>query len=119
MIDWVKLLVTAVVIIIVDTLWLFTGGQYALRMTARIQGSDVVFRYGGALVVYLALAYLHNTFAKTLSEAFALGLGTYAVYDFTNYALLKDYDIRFAAADTVWGGVLFSMVHSIMKYIPV
>jgi uncharacterized membrane protein len=41
------------------------------------------------------------------------------VYDFTNYALLKDYDFRFAVADTVWGGVLFSMVHSVMKYIPV
>jgi len=119
MIDLKKLFITALVIVIIDTLWLFTGGQYAVRMTAKIQGSDVVFRYGAAVVVYLALAYLHNTFAKSLSEAFALGLSTYAVYDFTNYALLKDYDFRFAVADTVWGGALFSMVHSVMKYIPV
>lgn len=119
MINLNKLFITALVILIIDSLWLFTGGQYAVRMTAKIQGSEVVFRYGGALIVYLALAYLHNTFAKTLGEAFALGAGTYAVYDFTNYALLKDYQAGFAIADTIWGGVLFSMVHSVMKYIPV
>lgn len=119
MIDLKKLFITTIVIIIIDTLWLFTGGQFAVQMTAKIQGSPVIFRYGAALIVYLALAYLHNTYAKSLGEAFALGLSTYAVYDFTNYALLKDYDFRFAVADTVWGGVLFSMVHSVMKYIPV
>ena len=117
--DFKKLFITVFVLIIVDSIWLFTGGQYALHMTAAIQGASVVFRYGGALIVYIALAYLHNTFAKSIQEAFALGLSTYAVYDFTNYALLKDYDFRFAVADTVWGGILFSMVHSIMKYIPV
>ena len=117
MIDLKKLVITIVVLIVVDTLWLFTGGQFAIRMTERIQGAPVVFRYGAALIVYIALAYLHNTFATSIREAFALGLSTYAVYDFTNYALLKDYDVRFAVADTVWGGVLFSMVHSIMKYI--
>jgi uncharacterized membrane protein len=115
--DFKKLAITVVVLIVIDTLWLFTGGQFAIRMTEKIQGSSVVFRYGSALIVYIALAYLHNTFATSIKEAFALGLSTYAVYDFTNYALLKDYDFRFAVADTVWGGVLFSMVHSVMDYI--
>jgi uncharacterized membrane protein len=112
-----KLALTVLVLLVIDSLWLFTGGQYAVQMTAKIQGSPVVFRYGAAVVVYLAMAYLLDTFATSVGEAFALGLGTYAVYDFTNYALLKDYDVRFAVADSVWGGVLFSMAYSVMDYI--
>jgi uncharacterized membrane protein len=44
-----------------------------------------------------------------------IGSTTYAVYDFTSYALLKDYDWRIAIADTLWGGVLFMLVHLAMK----
>ena len=78
-------------------------------MHEKIQGVPVVFRYGAAAIVYVALAYLLS-YAKTALNAFYIGLSAYAVYDFTNYALLKDYDIRFALADTIWGGILFSAV---------
>jgi uncharacterized membrane protein len=44
-----------------------------------------------------------------------MGLSTYAVYDFTSYALLKNYDLRFAIADTLWGGILFAAVFLALK----
>jgi uncharacterized membrane protein len=90
-------------------IWLGTAGKYALTMHEKIQGVPVVFRYGAAAIVYVALAYLLS-YAKTALNAFYIGLSAYAVYDFTNYALLKNYDIRFALADTIWGGILFSAV---------
>jgi uncharacterized membrane protein len=103
------MLLSILLFVVTDMIWLVTAGKYALTMHEKIQGVPVVFRYGAAAVVYVALAYL-LTYAKSALNAFYIGLSAYAVYDFTNYALLKNYDIRFALADTIWGGILFSAV---------
>lgn len=96
-------------LLFVDMFWLLSAGQYAIRMTEAIQGAPVTFRYGAAVLVYLAMAYLLSL-AKTAGEAFMIGLTSYAIYDFTSYALLRGYDWRLAVADTLWGGVLFMLV---------
>lgn len=114
MMNFANFITTIFLLVVADSFWLFTGGQYSVRMHEKIQGSPVVFKYGGAAVVYAALAYLLSL-AKSASQAFMMGLSTYAVYDFTNYALLKEYDLRFAVADTLWGGVLFSLVFLALK----
>lgn len=105
---------TAAILVMVDMFWLLTGGIYARNMTERIQGSPVHFRYIGAVIVYLCLAHLllKMTSAK---EAFITGVCVYAVYDFTNYALIDQYDWKFAIADTVWGGILFVVARHLLK----
>jgi uncharacterized membrane protein len=108
-----KVLIAILFLLLVDAVWLGTVGQYALAMTARIQGSAVAFRFGAAAVVYVALALLLLQ-ATSVSQAALIGAASYAVYDFTNYALLKDYDIRIAVADTLWGGALFAIVYTVM-----
>jgi len=105
---------TAIMLLIVDLLWLSTGGKYAVRMTEKIQGQPVNFRYTSALVVYLALAYMVLQ-TTSYQQAFLYGLTSYLVYDFTNYALLENYDIKFAIADSLWGGILFIIVHHLLK----
>ena len=72
----------------------------------------MALRWEGAPPVYLALAFLVLQ-AQSTAQAFFIGLCTYAVYDFTNYTTLKNYDLSFAVADSVWGGVLFTLVRSI------
>jgi uncharacterized membrane protein len=101
-------------LIFVDAFWLAIIGPYASAVTQRIQGSPLVFRWLGAVIVYPAMAYLLSL-AKTPGEAFRIGLTTYAVYDFTNYALLKNYDWQLAVADTIWGGTLFTLVYLALK----
>jgi len=68
------------------------------------------------LPVYIALAYLVQQ-AHSTAEAFFLGLSVYTVYDFTNYAALSKYDPLFATADSLWGGVLFTLVRTIAVYL--
>jgi len=117
--DIQKILGLAVLALIIDLPWLYIQGPFVQDLIRDIQADrSMNVRLWGAIPVYLAIGYLISQI-NSAPRAFLAGMCTYAVYDFTNYALLKDYDIRFAAADTVWGGVLFSMVHSIMKYIPV
>ena len=74
----------------------------------------MVMRFGPALVVYVALAYLVYQ-VKTVQEAALLGAATYAVYDFTSMALLKKYELNVAIADTLWGGALFAIVFTLLK----
>ena len=110
-----QLLAAMVALALVDALWLFTAGQYSLKMTERIQGSPVQFGIVASIVVYVALAYLVYQ-VNTPLEAGLLGAATYAVYDFTSLAILKKYEVGVAIADTVWGSVLFASVFSILRY---
>jgi uncharacterized membrane protein len=105
---------TIFTLIIVDLIWLSTGGKYAIRMTEKIQKEPLQFRYASGFIVYLALAYLLLQ-ARSYKQAFLYGLTTYMVYDFTNYALLTDYDLKFAIADSLWGGILFVIVYHIVN----
>jgi uncharacterized membrane protein len=108
------LLKTAAVLFLVDIFWLLTGGIMARKMTERIQGSPIQVRYVSAALVYVFLAYMLLQ-TKSAKEAFFYGVAIYGVYDFTNHALLDQYDWKFAIADTLWGGVLFVLARHLLK----
>ena len=92
-----------------DLPWLLMIGETAQKLILRIQGSDLQLRFVPAFVVYLALAYLVLQ-VETPLEAFKMGVATYAVYDFTNLAMFKNYTLSFALMDSLWGGILFASV---------
>ena len=100
--------------IAVDSIWLIGGSSLSSKMVQDIQGSPITIRFVPAVLVYVALAYLVSI-PKTSKEAFLLGLSTYAIYDFTNYAILKNYSLQFALMDTVWGGILMTIVWNVVK----
>lgn len=108
-------LATILILMAIDAPWLLTGGQMSLKMLEKIQGSPVTMRLWAAGVVYLALAYLVLQ-AKTVWQAVGFGAAAYAVYDYTSLATLKGYDWRMALADTVWGGVLFGVTWSVLRW---
>ena len=105
---------TAFIIFIVDIFWLLTGGIYARKMTELIQGQPIQMRFVSAVIVYLFLAYMLLQ-TKSAMEAFIYGVCIYGVYDFTNHAILQQYDWKFAIADTLWGGVLFVLARHLLR----
>jgi uncharacterized membrane protein len=112
----VKYATTAMLIAVLDLPWLLLSNTYASGMIRKIQGSELELRAFPAVIVYFALAYL-ALLPKTATEAFLLGLCVYAVYDFTNLATLAKYDWQFAIADSLWGGILFTIVYYALIYI--
>lgn len=107
------LLPLALLILVCDVPWLYATSSTAQAMIKKIQGgAPLVIRWEAAPPVYLALAYLLAQSTSTLN-AFLIGLCTYAVYDFTNYSTLTNYDPMFAIADTLWGGTLFAIVREV------
>lgn len=108
---------TAIVLMsLIDLPWLMWNAEKANRMILKIQGSEMKLRMAPAFVVYVALAYI-VTQVKDPWDAFKMGVATYAVYDFTNLALFKSYDLGFALADTLWGGVLLFLTRHALNRI--
>lgn len=85
-------------------------------MFQKVQGGmPLRLRWEGVPVVYLALAVLIQS-ARSTEEAGVIGLATYSIYEFTNYSTLTNYDLEFAIADSLWGGILFMAVRSLAIY---
>ena len=52
-------------------------------------------------------------YKKTLFEAFIFGIILYGVYNGTNYITIQKYNYNVAIIDTIWGGILLSIVTAI------
>ncbi len=109
-----QLLTASLLVLLMDLPWLMVSSTYVGPMIQRIQGSPLRMNYLPAAIVYLALGYLVLQ-TKTPLDAFYMGAATYAVYDFTNLATLKNYDTSFAIVDSLWGGILFALVRFVLN----
>jgi uncharacterized membrane protein len=105
-----------VCIILLDLLF-FWVNQALLQKTIRnVQGKPVQIRILGALICYLALtAILYSTRKFTYQQTFLLGMGIYAVYEGTNYAIFQAWPLQMVILDTLWGGILFVLVKYFIK----
>ena len=107
---------TAGVLLFIDMFYLLTGGIFFKHMVERIQGRSIDVRYLAAIPVYLGMAYLLLQ-TKSYTEAALYGLSVYAVYDMTNYAVFRDYDLKIAVTDMIWGAILFMSARYVMKHV--
>jgi uncharacterized membrane protein len=110
--DLKKLLTVTVLLIAIDSLYLYSMMKTFSEQIIKVQRVVMTFRIEGAVVCYLALALGLYHFIiqpkKSPEEAFFLGLVIYAVYESTNYATLKKWSAQLAVMDSIWGGLLFA-----------
>jgi uncharacterized membrane protein len=104
--------------LLLDSVYLYLTKSIFGELVAKIQRTAIQFRIEGAIIVYLLLAFgLYYFIVKPgLSpwEAGFLGLVIYGTFDFTNYAMFKNYDLKTAIMDTVWGSLLFALTTLIL-----
>jgi uncharacterized membrane protein len=107
----IKYLLTAIIFVILDGLYINFFKNYFNRQIKSVQGSDIQINIIASGIVYIFLIFGLSYFIiqknRSVKDAFILGLVIYAVYDFTNVALLKNWKVSTAILDTLWGGVLF------------
>jgi len=118
-----KLLVILLSLVILDLIYFqFTYSKFS-KMIQNIQGSDMSVRLGSAVVCYLVLTGLLYYFIilprRPAVDAAILGFGTYAVYETTSYALMRDWDLQIAIIDSLWGGILFYFVTSVVYWLKI
>ena len=108
-------------IIIVDSPYLYFISKSYKKMIYNIQKSSMKLNQFSALSCYLLLGLAMYLFIvkknASLKEAFLLGLIIYGVYETTSYALLSKWDPYMVIIDSVWGGLLFTIVYYLIKKI--
>ena len=106
------MLVSAIVFISIDFVYLNVIKDFFNNQIISVQGSPLKVNYLGAALCYIFLIVGINYFIikprKSVNDAFLLGIVIYGVYETTNYALLKNWSILTVIIDTLWGGILLA-----------
>lgn len=107
-----NILSTLVVLLLLDSVYLFSTSNYFNNLVEKIQGTQIEMKMVGVVFVYLVIAFGLNYFIiernGSVMDAFVLGLFVYGVYEFTNYSIFKKWDAKTVVMDTLWGGILFA-----------
>ena len=113
------LLLSAIVLITIDFMYLQSIKSYFQKQMRSVQGSDMQINYLGAAICYIFLIVGINYFIikpnRSVKDAFLLGLVIYGVYETTNYALFKNWSAITVIIDTLWGGILFALTTFIVR----
>jgi len=115
------LLISAILFIIIDSIYLNLFKGYFQNQVEKVQGSPIKMNFLGAALCYIFLIAGLNYFIikpkKSVQDAFLFGIVIYGVFETTNYALFKNWSILSVIMDTLWGGILFALTTYIINLI--
>lgn len=114
-----RIIISTVLFILIDSIYLKLVSPLFNKLINNIQGSYIKLRFDGALYAYICIVFVFNYFILnkngTLLDAFLLGFLTYGIYEGTNRAIFSKWSLDVMIIDSLWGGILFSLVYSIIK----
>jgi uncharacterized membrane protein len=116
-----KLIVSAVVFIFIDSIYLNLISNYFSNQVKSVQGSPIKMNILATLLCYIFLIFGINYFIikpkRSIQDAFLLGLVIYGVFETTNMALFSKWSWLTVIIDTLWGGILFALTTYIVSFI--
>ena len=117
------------VFFIIDMVWLaliaknFYREQIGFLMKPDINWTAAIIFYilfiAGLVLFVIAPAYEKQSWIQALLLGILFGLVSYATYDLTNLATLKDWPLKVTIVDLIWGMVLAGSVSVITYFIAV
>ena len=117
----VKLLISAILFVVLDSIYLNLIKDYFLKQINLVQKSPIKLDFFAILLCYIFLIFGINYFIiqpnRSIQDAFILGIIIYGVYETTNKALLTKWSWLTVIMDTLWGGILFALTTYIIKKI--
>ena len=117
----VKLLISAILFVVLDSIYLNLIKDYFLKQINLVQKSPIKIDFLAILLCYIFLIFGINYFIiqpnRSIQDAFILGIIIYGVYETTNKALLTKWSWFTVIMDTLWGGILFALTTYLIKMI--
>jgi len=114
----IQYLLGAIVLIVLDGIYLNIIKQYFNKQIKAVQGSDIKINFMAAILTYVFLIFGLNYFIirkrLPVKDAMLFGLVIYATYELTNMALLKNWSWITVILDTAWGSILFGLTTAIV-----
>lgn len=114
------------IFLILDFLWLnFVVKNIWLENVQNVQKSEMIIKKKYAFISYILIILGLYIFVKknvsTVKEGFIYGFIygfiLYAVFDFTNLAIFKDFNLYTSILDSLWGGLLSAITVSMTMII--
>jgi uncharacterized membrane protein len=116
-----KLLITAIVFVIIDSIYLNLIKNYFSNQIISVQGSPIKLNIPATILCYIFLIVGINYFIikpnRSIQDAFLLGIVIYGVFETTNMALFSKWSWLTVIIDTLWGGILFGLTTYIIKFL--
>lgn len=109
----IQYLLSAIIFVILDGCYLTLINSYFNNQINKIQGSNIQIKLIPTAITYVFLIFILEYFIiskkANYKDAFLLGFCIYAVYEFTNYSLFKNWSLFTVIIDTLWGGILYAL----------
>lgn len=132
--QFIVYLICIITFMLVDAPYLYLNANLYKKKTTKISGKDYTKRYYSAVIVYLALALgitilalprlninanttLQSRINNSILYGGVFGLSTYATFDFTMHFMFDGWDLGVSIMDSLWGGILCSIVTFIISYL--
>jgi uncharacterized membrane protein len=116
----INIIYIAIIMLVIDSIYLTLIKGFFNKQIKTIQGSDIKLNYLGAVICYPIMIfglyyfiiknkknYKNNN--KMIIDAVILGWVIYGVYESTNLAVFKKWDLKTVLVDGIWGGILFGL----------
>lgn len=111
-------IISLIVLFPIDLVWLtltkkiYDNWLSPFQRVLNIPAAILVYLFIPFGLVYLVISKNMGAYPNTkiLLDAFVYGICSYSVYDLTNLATLKGWNIQMVIVDIVWGGVLCTLV---------
>jgi len=113
-----KLILTAIVILGLDK-YFFSSIPLFSKAIKNIQKTPLELRWYSVVITYIILItglfYFIIFPNKSVAEGAFFGAVMYGVFDFTNHAIFKNYNLSLALIDMAWGTLLCAITTFIVK----
>jgi uncharacterized membrane protein len=116
------ILSTLTITLVLDLIWIRLNATAYNKLVQNVQKDALQTSYSRMAAAYLFVvfsmitilvpnvirdSYNMHPIANAIRNGAVLGCSIYGIYNFTNYAIFKNYDINIGIMDTVWGTFLY------------
>ena len=114
-----RVIISGIILLALDLTYISLASSFFAKQITLVQTLPVKINYIAAIAAYIVIIFAINYFIlnndASVLDAFLLGFSIYAIYELTNYSLLRNWQFKTVVVDTLWGGILFATVTAIMK----
>ena len=118
---FIKYLVILILVLLIDLCYLSIVQSTMLKVIKNVQNKPLKIKWTYFILCYLVISFTIYYFVikerKSILYSFILGFCIYAIYETTNMSILTNWNQNVVILDTIWGGVLFSLINYIYNYI--
>lgn len=107
------------ILLTLDAIFIYNMKNLFNKQIFEVQGSYITPNFLGVILSYFFIMVQLYWFIikdkRSVLDSFILGASLYGVYEYTNLALLKNWNIETTVIDTIWGGCLFAITTYIIN----